>query len=500
MLNKNLIILTICQVFSFTAPPITVFISGIVGLKISPIASLATLPTSLSIVGTAVFSFFAAKIMSKIGRKKGFILSSTYSSLASLLGAYSIYTENFILFCFSCFVIGTGIAFTHQYRFAAAETVEKNDSSRAISILLLATILSALIGPNVANFSKNIISDHLYTGSYISLAILTFLPVFLLIFYRTDNNPKSIENIDSNQRSYFELLKNPIILQAIVSAAFAYSVMSFIMTATPISMYKMHGFTLGSTSIVIQSHIIGMFLPSLITGILIKKFGHSVIIYTGALIYLVCIYLSFYDQTFVNYLIALVLLGIGWNFLFIGGTSLLVLCYKESEKFKVQGFNDVLVFSIQSIASLIAGYSILKFSWNEINLACIPLVLLIILVSIRADIYKKKLIAFYSSIPASSSSLIILTPSFSAFSFLAGPMLSPATMKSVDLEIELTFLPPLSSMSFFSSFLLKRIKTPLTTILAPSKELLASSFSTTSNCKPAAFSCSISSLFSAMLK
>ena len=133
MLNKNLIILTFCQVFSFTAPPITVFISGIVGLKISPIASLATLPTSLSIVGTAVFSFFAAKIMSKIGRKKGFMLSSTYSSLAALLGAYSIYSENFILFCFSCFVIGTGIAFTHQYRFAAAETVEKNDSSRAVS-------------------------------------------------------------------------------------------------------------------------------------------------------------------------------------------------------------------------------------------------------------------------------------------------------------------------------------------------------------------------------
>ena len=134
-----------------------------------------------------------------------------------------------------------------------------------------------------------------------------------------------------------------------------------------------------------------MFLPSLITGSLIKKYGHSLIIYSGAFIYLICIFLSFYDQTFINYLMALVLLGIGWNFLFIGGTSLLVLCYKESEKFKVQGFNDVLVFSIQSIASLTAGYSILKFSWNEINLVCIPLVLLIILVSIRADIYKKKL-------------------------------------------------------------------------------------------------------------
>ena len=392
MFNKNLTILTICQIFSFTAPPITVFISGIVGLKISPIASLATLPTSLSIVGTAVFSFFAAKIMSKIGRKKGFILSSTYSSLAALLGAYSIYSENFILFCISCFVIGTGIAFTHQYRFAAAETVEKNDSSRAISILLLATILSALIGPNVANFTKNIISEHLYTGSYISLAVLLIIPVFLLAFYRTDNNPKTIKNTNSNQRSYLELLQNPIILQAIVTAAFAYSMMSFIMTATPISMYKMHGFSLGSTSIVIQLHIIGMFLPSLITGSLIKKYGHSVIIYSGSLIYLICISLSFFDQTFINYLIALILLGIGWNFLFIGGTSLLVLCYKDNEKFKVQGFNDVIVFSIQSIASLIAGYSILKFSWNQINTICIPLILLIIIVSIRAEIYKKKLI------------------------------------------------------------------------------------------------------------
>ena len=392
MKNKNLIILTICQVFSFTAPPITVFISGIVGLKISPIASLATLPTSLSIVGTAVFSFFAAKIMGKIGRKKGFMLSSIYSSLAALLGAFSIYSENFILFCISCFVIGTGIAFTHQYRFAAAETVEKNDSSRAISILLLATILSALIGPNVANFTKNIISEHLYTGSYISLAVLLIIPVFLLAFYRTDNNPKTIKNTNSNQRSYLELLQNPIILQAIVTAAFAYSMMSFIMTATPISMYKIHGFSLGSTSIVIQLHIIGMFLPSLITGSLIKKYGHSVIIYSGSLIYLICISLSFFDQTFINYLIALILLGIGWNFLFIGGTSLLVLCYKDNEKFKVQGFNDVIVFSIQSIASLIAGYSILKFSWNQINTICIPLILLIIIVSIRAEIYKKKLI------------------------------------------------------------------------------------------------------------
>jgi len=391
MFNKNLFILTLCQIFSFTAPPITVFISGIVGLKLSPISSIATLPTSLSIVGTAVFSIFAAKIMSKIGRKRGFILSSVYTSLAALIASYSIFIENFILFCISCFVIGTGIAFTHQYRFAAAETVKKKDSSRAISILLLAGILSAIIGPNVANFSKDLIIDHLYSGTYLSLSVLTILPVFFLLFYKTDKNPK-IENSKNNvQRSYLELLANPIILQAIVTAAFAYSIMSFLMTATPISMYKIHGFTLGSTSIVIQLHIIGMFAPSLITGNLIKKFGHSKIIYIGASIYLLCIILSFLEQSFINYMVSLILLGIGWNFLFITGTSLLVLCYSNKEKFKVQGFNDIIVFSIQSIASLSAGYSIIRFSWNEINLICIPIVIMIILISFRADRYQKKL-------------------------------------------------------------------------------------------------------------
>ena len=392
MFNKNLFILTICQIFSFTAPPITVFISGIVGLKLSPISSIATLPTSLSIVGTAVFSIFAAKIMSKIGRKRGFILSSIYTSASALLASYSIFTENFILFCISCFIIGTGIAFTHQYRFAAAETVEKKESSRAISILLLAGILSAIIGPNVANFSKDLIADHLYSGTYVSLSILTILPVFFLLFYKTDKNPKIENNKKDVQRSYLELLANPIILQAIVTAAFAYSIMSFLMTATPISMYKIHGFTLGSTSIVIQLHIIGMFAPSLITGTLVQKFGHTKIIYAGSSIYLMCIVLSFLEQSFINYTVSLILLGIGWNFLFITGTSLLVLCYSNKEKFKVQGFNDIIVFSIQAIASLSAGYSIISFSWNQINLICIPLVIMIILISYRADKHRKRLV------------------------------------------------------------------------------------------------------------
>ena len=152
-MNKNLWLLAFSQIFGFTAATVTIFLSGIVGSQLSPIKSLSTLPIALSVVGTAVFTIFASKIMSKIGRKLGFILASIGCSLFSLLAAYSISNQDFILFCFSSFLIGTSLAFTHQYRFAAAESVDKDEMPRAISIIMLAGILSAFIGPNVANYT-----------------------------------------------------------------------------------------------------------------------------------------------------------------------------------------------------------------------------------------------------------------------------------------------------------------------------------------------------------
>ena len=388
-MNKNLWLLILSQIFAFTAAPVTVFLSGIIGSQFSPVKSLATLPMALSIVGVAIFAIFAAKVMSIIGRRAGFMFASVGSSLSSLLAAYSIISESFILFNLACFLLGAGVAFSHQYRFAAVETVKKDMAPKAISIILLAGIGSAFIGPNAANLSKEIISGHLYAGSYIVLAALTLTSTIFLMFYKDRHKPNNINKKTS--RSYLELISQPRFLQALIASAFAYAVMAFLMTATPISMHVMEKISLTKTGLVIQLHIAAMFLPSLVTGNLIRKFGHSKIMYVGVFLFLITILTSFFDQNFTNYLIALIFLGFGWNFLFISGTSLLVLSYKENEKFKAQGFNDVLVFSIQSIASLTAGYSILKFSWNEINLACIPLVLLIILASIRADIYKKNI-------------------------------------------------------------------------------------------------------------
>ena len=385
-MNKNLWIITASQIFSFTPAPVNVFLSGIIGSSLSPVKSLQTVPTSLMIVGVAVFSFFAAKIMSRIGRKAGFLYAAIFSTLSVLLAAYSVWNKNFYLFCLACFFIGNGMAFTHQYRFAAAESVEKPFIPKALSIIMLATIFSALLGPNIANLNKDLIQGHLFVGSYLSLAVLTLIPVIFLSFYSPKAEP--VKAKEYKGRSYFELISQPKFLQAVASAAFAYAVMSFLMTATPINMHIIENYSLNKTSIVIQLHIASMFLPSLITGNFLRKFGHSKIIYAGVSFYVLTILLSFLQPSFFNYLFSLIFLGIGWNFLYLSGTGLLVLSYREDEKFKAQGFNDILVFSIQALASLSAGYMLSMTSWKTMNLIAVPFLTLIVLTSIRADMFK----------------------------------------------------------------------------------------------------------------
>ena len=387
-MNKNLTLLTLSQIFSFTAAPVTVFLSGIIGSQISPLKSLSTLPMSISVVGIAVGAIFATKVMSLIGRKVGFIAASIGNSLVSILAAYSIMDQNFILFCFANFFIGVGMAFTHQYRFAAAESVEKNKVPKAISIILLGGIISAFIGPSLANYAKDIVADHLYVGSYLSLAVLTFIPTIFFLFYKNTSKPEV--NIQYSGRSYLELIAQPRFLQAVVASAFGYAVMTFLMTATPISMHVMEKMSLSTTGIVIQIHVAAMFLPSLVTGYLIKKYGHSNIMYAGVFLYSITITASFFDQTFLNYLFALIFLGFGWNFLFISGTSLLVLTYKEEEKFRAQGLNDFTVYSVHAIGSLSAGVLLVLTNWKTMNLICIPLLILIVITTLRAEILSRK--------------------------------------------------------------------------------------------------------------
>ncbi len=389
-MNKNLSILALSQVFAFTANIITVFLSGIVGSQITSIKSLSTLPTALSVVGTAIFTILAAKIMDKVGRKAGFIFAAFVSSAICLLAAFAITQGNFILFCISHLILGLGIAFAHQYRFAAAESVEKEKVPKAISTLMLAGIVSSFLGITLANYTKNLFSDYLYVGSYLLLSAFTFMPAIFFIFYKNNEEENTNLNNKYKGRKLSEIIFQPRFLQAIISAAFAYAVMSFLMTATPLSMHVMEKMSLEDTGLVLQFHLVAMFLPSLITVHLIKKFGHSNIIYIGVLFYIVTIILALFEQTFTNYMVALIFLGLGWNFLFISGTSLVVLTYKEEEKFRVQGINDLIVFSTMAFASLSAGILLSLTSWKTMNLICIPFLILIVFTTFRAEALRKK--------------------------------------------------------------------------------------------------------------
>ena len=384
-MNRNLFLLVSSQVFAFTAANVTVFLSGIIGSQLTTIKSLSTLPPSIYVIGIAISTIFAAKIMSLIGRRLGFVLASAGSSLASLIGAYSIFIESLIIFCFACFVLGAGMAFVHQYRFAAAESVEKDKAPKAISILLLAGIVSVFIGISLANQTKNYVSDHLYVGSYLMLAILTLIPAFFLFFFKNQNEVLTFSKENNKTRSYIQFLSEPKFLQAITSASFAYVVMAFLMTATPISMHIINKLSLDKLGVVMQFHVLAMFLPSLVTGNLIKKFGYSKIMYAGVMFYIFTILMSFFEPSYLNYFLGLVFLGIGWNFLFVSGTSLLVTTYKPEEKFKAQGFNDLVVFSLTAISSLSAGLLISITSWKIVNLLCIPFLILIIFSIINAD-------------------------------------------------------------------------------------------------------------------
>ena len=387
-MNGNLIVLILSQIFSFTAAPVTVFLSGIIGSQISPLKSLSTLPMSISVVGIAIGAIFASKLMSITGRKVGFIVASIGNTLVSILAAYSIFIQSFSIYCVANFFLGMGMAFTHQYRFAAAESVSKDKVPRAISIILLGGIVSAFIGPSVANFSKDLFSNHMYIGSYLSLAALTFLPTIFFLFYK--NTSKIELSFKYSGRSYLELVSQPRFLQAVISSAFGYAIMTFLMTGTPLSMHVIDGISLNKTSIVIQIHVACMFLPSLIAGNLVKKIGHSKMMYVGVSLYCITVVISLFDQSFLNYMLALIFLGFGWNFLFISGTSLLVLTYKEEEKYRAQGFNDFVVYSVHALGSLSAGVLIVLTNWKIMNLICIPLIIVIILITLRADLLTKK--------------------------------------------------------------------------------------------------------------
>lgn len=379
---RNVWILTFAQGFAACGTITLVTFGGIVGTHIAPSAALATLPLSMSVVGLAATSLPAALLMQRIGRKPAFIGSACMAALAALLCAYAIAHESFILFCFAGLLIGANMAFVQQYRFAAIEYVDRTLSGRAVSTVMIGTLVAAFVGPTLGGAVSELGAWPQYTASFLVLSLLCLAAALILgLLPRTAAAPTQAAS--SSGRPLRVMLRDPRYRIAVLAGLASYAVMSFIMTATPLSMHVHDGFSTQQTTTVITAHLLGMYLPSLATPWFIAKLGVRGMMTSGIIINVLCVLIcAFVGHHFVHYFSALLLLGIGWNFMFVSATTLLSSTYTAEERFRAQGFNDFAVFGSQALASLSAGAAIESIGWQSLNLITLPL-LCIVYLSLR---------------------------------------------------------------------------------------------------------------------
>lgn len=371
-MTKNVWTLMLAQAFAMCCAPLVVFAGGLIGKQLATDSSLATLPVAAMVLGTAIAVYPAATLSSLKGRKLVFLAAMLLGVLASLLAAYSVTIDSFSGFVLAAIMIGVVMAGVQQFRFAAMESVETDYMPIAASRLLLAGIAAAYLGPELVTLGLHI-DEQTFVGAFYLLAGC-FSIAFVLILLGYRNISVNIDKVEDTPRSFSELLSNPGILLAMGSASIGFAVMSFIMTATPISMHEVNLYSLEETKWVIQSHIMAMFIPSLFSGWLIRKFGFVSMMWTGLLVYLMCLLIAYWDQALVHYWAALVLLGLGWNLLFVAGTALLPQMHQANEAHRVQGLNDLLVFSAQAIGSLISGVLLLLLGWKGLVLVALPMI------------------------------------------------------------------------------------------------------------------------------
>ena len=374
---RTLIVLTFAQCFGQTAAPILVLLGGIVGAQIAPSLNWATLPIAIQIAGIASATIPASYLMSKVGRKAGFLAGTALAIFAALFAAWGIYQQSFALFCLAAFLIGNYIAFLQQFRFAVADSVPNEQIPKCLSFLMLAGIVAAFLGPEMGRRLSIIEGLPDFVGSFLGLAaMLSVSFLILLLFYQNSTFEKQEPSTDV--RPLGQIFKQPTLILAIASAAIGYSIMSLVMTSAPLSMHEMDHHSLEATTRVIQSHILAMYIPSFFSGFLISWFGVRKIIQAGFALMVICIFIGWGQPEFIHYWGTLVFLGVGWNFLFLGGTTLLTQSYRASERFKVQAINDFLVFGLQALGSLSAGILLANIGWSGVMIFALPLLLLLV--------------------------------------------------------------------------------------------------------------------------
>ena len=376
MQARNLFVLVGCQLISATSTIAFVTLGGIIGASMTDNKALVTLPLSLLVVAVASTAIPASMLMRRIGRRRGFMLSSTVASAGMFLGVLALQQSSFMLFCAATMMLGVNTAFTQQYRYAAAESVTRQYVARAISFVLLGSIGGAFLGKELATRGEAWVEGIPYAGTLVALGGLFVLQVLLMSMLR-ETAAHEAQQIQQPDRSLKKIVLQPVFLTAVSGGAVAYGIMTLIMTATPLSMHLNDGYSIEETSNVIRAHVLAMYVPSLAAGFLIDRVGVTRLMIVGAVGLLATSLIGLQGHSLLHYWWALVLLGVGWNFLYVGGTTLLTYTYSLAERFRAQAVNEFLVFGISATASLLAGAVMFYFGWTTLMLVPIPLLVAI---------------------------------------------------------------------------------------------------------------------------
>jgi len=371
--RKNVAVLAVCQALLFTNNSILITVNALAGYALAADKALATLPVTSYFVGSALATLPLAMLMKRYTRRTGFTVGAIFAIAGSLVCAVAVYAGNFWLLCFGVVVLGAYFAAGQQYRFAAADSVTGNFRSRAISLVLTGGIAGGFLGPETSKLTTDLVAGHPYTGAYFSLVGFALLSILALRWLEIPPLPES-ERREAG-RPLGEIARQPVFAVALLCGMVSYGVMNLLMTATPLAMdVSAHPFS--ETAFVIQWHIVGMFAPSFVTGNLINRLGVMTVLLAGVALNIVCVAIALAGVDVMHFWLALVLLGIGWNFMFVGATALLTESHTPAERAKVQGVNESAIFITMMVSSLASGALFTIQGWHAMNLWAVPVLLL----------------------------------------------------------------------------------------------------------------------------
>lgn len=369
--KRNVFLLAACTALLMTGSTLMMLLSSIVGdwLLVEDKA-LATLPVTAMVVGTLATTIPASLWMRRVGRRFGFMTGAGFGVIGGLVAALAIYWKLFPLFCLGTLLMGSYNAFGQYYRFAAADASSGPFKGRAVSYVLTGGVVAAVCGPEVAKFTRDLFSDLLYVGSYLTLSVLAAVAMLTLSFINIP--PPSAAERTGGGRPLLAIARQPVFVVAVLSSLVSYTAMSTVMTATPLAM-GLCALPLEDAAFVIQWHALGMFAPGFVTGHLIRRFGVLSVMIAGGVLLVLASLINLHGITLTHFWIALFLFGVGWNFMFVGGTTLVTETYAPAERAKTQALNDFLVFGSVAAGSFLSGNLLYFFGWGSVNYSVLPI-------------------------------------------------------------------------------------------------------------------------------